>query len=46
MKRTFRRRLRAPMRMSGSRDWPSELDWIAALFFAVWINALAHLLLG
>ncbi|WP_156842094.1 hypothetical protein [Novosphingobium aquimarinum] len=46
MKRTFKRRLPPQIRTTGSREWPSEIDWIAALVVALWINGLGHLLLG
>lgn len=46
MKRTFKRSLPPRYRMTGSRRWPAEIDWIAALVLGLWINGIGHLLLG
>jgi hypothetical protein len=46
MKRTFKRRLHARLRMARVQYWHAEIDWMAALFLALWVNALWHLLGG
>ncbi|WP_168176296.1 hypothetical protein [Novosphingobium sp. PC22D] len=44
MKPQYKSRARLDRTGPGNGRWTAEIDWIAALLLAVWINALLHLL--